>query len=235
MKDKIIVAHRGASAYEKGNTLKSFNKAIKMGADFLEFDIRKTKDEIFICSHDPKLGNNSIKNTTYDKLKKLGEKKGILIPKVKEIISTCKNVGFIIHLKEEDLAIEVVNFMEKLVDSKKIIIISEHMEALIKIRNKYPKIKLGYIILKENPLKFTLKFIKLRIFPKGLITNISNKNIDFVFPSYLFVGNKFLNVAKKAGIKVLPWTINNKKTLKKFLKKEGIYGIATDKLDLIEK
>jgi len=36
----LIVSHRGASAYEPENTIRSFEKAFKLGADFVELDIR---------------------------------------------------------------------------------------------------------------------------------------------------------------------------------------------------
>ena len=41
----LKVGHRGAKAYEPENTLKSFERAIKLGVDAIEFDVRQTKDK----------------------------------------------------------------------------------------------------------------------------------------------------------------------------------------------
>ena len=45
----LTIAHRGASALaEHENTLESFQIAIDIGADMVEFDVRKTSDDVLI-------------------------------------------------------------------------------------------------------------------------------------------------------------------------------------------
>jgi len=48
-----IVAHRGASQEAPENTLAAFAKAIEMGADIIEFDVRRASDGRLVISHDP--------------------------------------------------------------------------------------------------------------------------------------------------------------------------------------
>src|ERR1700761_6683718 len=49
-----IVAHRGASMEAPENTLAAFEKAIELGADMIEFDVRRrTLDGSLVISHDP--------------------------------------------------------------------------------------------------------------------------------------------------------------------------------------
>jgi len=40
----FVVAHRGANAYEPENTLKAIRRAIEIGADVVEVDVRVTRD-----------------------------------------------------------------------------------------------------------------------------------------------------------------------------------------------
>ena len=47
--------HRGASRYAPENTLPAFQKAIRLGADFVEFDVRTTSDGKFYLLHDSTL------------------------------------------------------------------------------------------------------------------------------------------------------------------------------------
>jgi glycerophosphoryl diester phosphodiesterase len=47
-----IAHHRGASRYAPENTLPALEKAILLGADFVEFDIQTTRDGAFIVLHD---------------------------------------------------------------------------------------------------------------------------------------------------------------------------------------
>jgi len=48
----IVVAHRGASAEEAENTLEAFERAVAVGADAIEFDVRLTLDGVAVVLHD---------------------------------------------------------------------------------------------------------------------------------------------------------------------------------------
>lgn len=49
---KILVAHRGASAYAPEHTIEAYRLAIDQGADYVEQDLQITKDGILVCLHD---------------------------------------------------------------------------------------------------------------------------------------------------------------------------------------
>jgi glycerophosphoryl diester phosphodiesterase len=50
-----IACHRGANRYAPENALPAFEKAIRLGADFVEFDVRTTSDGQFYLLHDGNL------------------------------------------------------------------------------------------------------------------------------------------------------------------------------------
>jgi glycerophosphoryl diester phosphodiesterase len=52
---KILVAHRGASAYAPEHTLAAYRLALEQGADYVEQDLGLTKDGRLVCLHDPTL------------------------------------------------------------------------------------------------------------------------------------------------------------------------------------
>src|SRR5262249_41701467 len=47
--------HRGASRYAPENTLEALKKSVALGADFVELDIRTTRDGAFVLLHDQSL------------------------------------------------------------------------------------------------------------------------------------------------------------------------------------
>lgn len=51
-KKPTIIAHRGASGEAPENTLSAIQKAIDIGVDYIEFDVRLTKDGIPVVIHD---------------------------------------------------------------------------------------------------------------------------------------------------------------------------------------
>jgi len=50
--DKVVIAHRGASGYLPEHTLEAYAMAYAQGADYIEPDLVRTKDGVFICLHD---------------------------------------------------------------------------------------------------------------------------------------------------------------------------------------
>jgi glycerophosphoryl diester phosphodiesterase len=51
----LVAHHRGAGRYAPENTLESLNKALTLSADFVEFDVRTTRDGAFVLLHDGSL------------------------------------------------------------------------------------------------------------------------------------------------------------------------------------
>jgi glycerophosphoryl diester phosphodiesterase len=53
--DKVLVAHRGASAYAPEHTRAAYELALAQGADYVEQDLGVTKDGVLVCLHDDSL------------------------------------------------------------------------------------------------------------------------------------------------------------------------------------
>ncbi len=71
-----ISAHRGASRQAPENTLAAFSKAIELGADFIELDLRTTSDGRQVCLHDASLKRTTgvdslLKDISFEKLRVL--------------------------------------------------------------------------------------------------------------------------------------------------------------------
>jgi len=74
--ERLIVAHRGASAVEAENTLPAFELAIEAGADVIEFDVRMTADGVAVVMHDPVVdrttdGHGPVATLGIDELRRL--------------------------------------------------------------------------------------------------------------------------------------------------------------------
>lgn len=103
-------AHRGVSALMPENSLPAFAAALALGADEIEFDVRITKDNQLIVSHDEYLerisdGKGTISQYTLDELKKMniGIKNDWNVPfcTPEEVFDTLANkMVFNIHIKE---------------------------------------------------------------------------------------------------------------------------------------
>jgi len=50
---RLVIGHRGDSAHFPENTAPSFDRAVELGVDAIEFDLRVTRDGVVVVNHDP--------------------------------------------------------------------------------------------------------------------------------------------------------------------------------------
>src|SRR5947208_12613268 len=48
-----VSAHKGGSEDAPSGSLRAYESAVGIGAEYVEFDIRRTRDEHFVVFHDP--------------------------------------------------------------------------------------------------------------------------------------------------------------------------------------
>jgi len=215
----LKVGHRGARAYETENTLESFGTAIKLGANAIELDLRRSGDGALIVCHDDNLKNifgidipvgeaslKELKTMTNDRIVTLEESLKFIGTKVEKILVELKEPGY------EKKALEQIS-AQKLDD--RVIIVSFLEEALAAVRKRTGKIETGLIYVRSrNPVETALKL-----------------HARYLIPLYRFIHTKDVEQAHKNGLKVIVWTINTKDEAKEFMAK-GVDGIATDKPDI---
>lgn len=217
----LKVGHRGARAYEIENTLESFRKAIELGANAVELDVRKSKDGKVIISHDDNLKKvfgidlplseatlEELKELTGNRIPALEEALRFLGRKVEKILVELKEAGY------EKKVLDVIR-KEKLEDS--VIVVSFLEEALANIRRLDKKIETGLIYTKfRNPIDAALKL-----------------NAQYLVPLYRFVHTRDVEKAHKNNLKVIVWTINTKEEAREYIAR-GVDGVASDKPDIFQ-
>jgi len=123
-----VIAHRGAHHGIPENTLAAYRKAIDLGCDFVEVDLRMTKDGEIVSVHNgtvdayTKDAKGPVKDFTLAQLKALdiGSRvdpkwKDERIPTFREILEVCRGkIGIYVDMKQVDLdpAIKLVQEFE---------------------------------------------------------------------------------------------------------------------------
>ncbi|GLU51070.1 glycerophosphodiester phosphodiesterase family protein [Dyadobacter frigoris] len=110
----IVIAHRGNHTNVPENTLASIDEAIKYGVDYVEVDLRTTKDGYLIIHHDGTVdratnGKGKISDHTLEEIKKLQvfnqNKKTYKIPEFRDVLKLCKNkINIYLDFKDADVA-----------------------------------------------------------------------------------------------------------------------------------
>lgn len=108
-----LVAHRGAMHAVPENTIAAFERAIELGADVLEVDVRLTKDGRLVVVHDATLarttdGAGRVSEQNWEEIRRLDagawfgpEHTGLRVPLLEEILALAKGrATVLLDLKE---------------------------------------------------------------------------------------------------------------------------------------
>ncbi len=201
----LYIGHRGTRTDFDENTIQAFKKAIEFGANYIELDVRKTKDNKLIVLHDPTLdrttnGSGDLHNFSLSELRllktKLRKKKIPLLSEVLEIFRS--KVGFMIDLKQRDIEDETFNFINSIGLLNECIFSGRSLEELQKLKLKDPQLKICYNITKGDPLSKD-DFLEL-----GRQKKLS-LDIDLISLRSDLITSEFINICHFNNILVLSW------------------------------
>ncbi|MDQ0158953.1 glycerophosphodiester phosphodiesterase family protein [Alkalibacillus salilacus] len=246
--DFTIISHRGASEYAPEHTMPSYEMAKETGADYLEIDLRLTKDKHLVAIHDETVNRTTnekgaVSEYTLKELKELDagswfnqkypdkakeEYEGLSVLSLKDIFNRFgDDIDYYIETKNpDDLAMEkqLLDVISNCELQDNVIIQSYYSKSLLKINEIQPNIPLVKLYWYNEPRKDPLtkqKMDELKEYATGVGFNYENVNKEYI------------RALSNKGFEVHPFTVNNTNDLE-MLKERGATGAFTNNPDKIK-
>lgn len=216
-----IIAHRGFSEKYPENTLLAYEKAIEVGVDGIDVDLRLSRDEKVIVFHD-----SNLKRIT-------GVDKEPEVLNLNELQS--------LDAGEEEV-IPSLDQVLKLVNARTTLILEikyhpSTYKRLCKLVNESVQEKLTWIEVSsfedkvlEEMYRLNKNIILHKIIDKASTLKESNFQIRYDYIDCFDIDVKLSKIALKKGIikqhKVIFWTVDQEDIDKEI--KEGLYGVMTN-------
>lgn len=222
----MVVAHRGASGHEEEHTWKAYDKAIEMGADYIEQDLQLSEDGHLIVSHDSTVdrmtdGEGKISDMNLSELKRLRTPDGQGLLTLEEVIKEYQGeTKFYIETKRPQSAEmdkELIRILLKYdligINKKKgdVIIQSFSETSLRNIHEQYSDMFLVWL-LKD---------------PKTEDLDTSQEFARGIGPKFSTVNKDLVDEAHDRGLLVHPYTVNSNSDLEKAID-YGVDGFFTN-------
>ena len=204
-----IFGHRGLPHIYEENTFKSLNKAQEI-CDFVETDVRITKDEELVLYHDAEIQTQKIEELSLSDINELIDIEISDIHLVsREQIKGDTNFELKISSKDDDLN---KVFLEKIINltNPEDIVSSFDWEIILNNRESF-KSKYGILIDKENQL-----------FESKAMSNLDEK-LMFMVEKEIFYSRNFDLPLERCVV----WTVNDKGEINSVLNM-NVYGVVTD-------
>jgi len=236
-----IIGHRGCDEIKYSNTIEAFFKGIELGADMVEFDVRRTKDGFLIVYHDEDVFGKNISDNNYEFLKLFALKKDLQIPTLRETLVTLKGKTYpVVEIKEEGYEKDIVKEIKEYFSEQDFAVISFVDTVIKKIKINFPEVTAGlllgdeYIDMKKwNPRINYLSLLFERYSELFPWKRVRKCKADFIAPYYVLLHLGLLKSANKRNIPVFVWTVNKQSRVKKLIKGKLVHGIISDKPGLV--
>lgn len=168
-KNMTIIAHRGASGLEPENTMRSFNKAIELRADMIEFDVHECATGEIVIIHDDTLdrttnGNGEVCKTPLAGLERLNAGKGEHIPTLQKVLEQFRNkIKLNIELKGKHTGEPVAYLLHEHIyhynwSVNDIVVTSFDHNELLKLHKIMPIVQLGALFDIGDEIAFDSRF-----------------------------------------------------------------------------
>lgn len=214
----LSIGHRGAAGYVLENTLGSIEKAIELGVDYVEIDLRLTRDKHVVVLHDATIdrttnGHGRIKDLTLAQVKRIKTKDGQHVPTLEEVLKlTDGRVGLMLELKIRGLAKPVTQIVERSGFNGSVIYASFNHNELTRVREILPNAKIVAL------------FDKRPIRQKALITKLRPSYVGIRFDR---VTGALVQTFKANGLGVVVFTVNDPDDVAKIIELQ-IDGAISD-------
>jgi glycerophosphoryl diester phosphodiesterase len=248
----LIMAHRGDSAAAPENTLLSMKRAVEIGVDFLETDIRLTKDDEPVLFHDDDLfrttgEHGSIREKTLAELKQIDfgyrfsvddgktfphRGQGLSVVTVREAFKAFPDTRFNLDIKDkEHHAPEVLASIVKEYDREDSVIVgSFHDEQAHRFRKLMPDVKTSACPSEVTRFVFALMMRVLGLFKRSCTYEAFQ--VPMKYGRIKVITDRFVKAAHDRDVAVHVWTINEREEMQHLIEM-GVDGIFTDKPALL--
>lgn len=219
-----VCAHRGSSGTHPENTAAAYDEAVRVGADMIEFDVRRCRDGGFIVMHDPAVdrttnGSGMIADLSSDEIRRLDAGNGEQVPKLGQAFAYAERMILNVHAYPEtdedveSMADVLVELFSTPPAYDRGFVTSQNVSILRRIRALDPRIRLCCLLAQRDS-----KYVQLVL---------QRIDCDVLQPSNTIVTPQFVAEAHDRGLKVNPFFANEEGEMRRVIAC-GVDGLLTD-------
>jgi glycerophosphoryl diester phosphodiesterase len=200
----LVVAHRGASAAAKENTIEAFELAVAMGADMVELDVRQTADGVLVVHHDPHVDSvGDVCAVTHQQLPPY-------VPTLEAALAACGPLRVNVEIKNDpdepgfDAELRIVDATAELLlalEAERFIVSSFHRPSVDRIRERYASLDSGLLVGMTLSLSKHLHYCQ-------------KNNHMAIHPYHPALSRDFVAEARRGGIAVNTWTVDDPRRIR---------------------
>jgi glycerophosphoryl diester phosphodiesterase len=221
----MIAAHRGVPDGEDENTVAAFLRAVELGCDMIELDVRRTADGHLVCCHDPFFAGRFVSTHTLEDLRTVGDVRGLTLSTLPEAVEALSGrVRLDVELKEPGYESYVAEVLLAGYSPDEFVMSSFADVAVARLRAYYPEIESG-LLLGRGGLRGLLT-IYGQLHPAR---RLAACEATFVAPHWRLLEAGLLERLRAIGLPLYAWTVDDDELLAQLLADPLVAAVITER------
>lgn len=229
----LRIAHRGASGrgLAPENTLAAFEKALDIGVDMLEIDVRLTGDGQLIVLHDPSLDRTTdcegiVREMGLDEIRKADAGDGERVPILREVFDLARNrAPILLEIKSDFIAERVVQAIADAQIEEQVVVQSFNPQTVERVKRLAPHLP-SSLLIGELPTTPS------RVRARRLVSQVLEVGANTLSIWHATLTPSLIEEMRKRGIAVWAWTVDEEITMRD-LAMMGVQGLVTNYPDVL--
>ena len=238
----LRIAHRGASGpgLAPENTLAACEKALQIGVDILEIDVRATRDGQLVVLHDSALdrttnGTGLVADLLGDQVRQLDAGRwfspdfaGERVPLLEDVLDLARNQALVlIEIKADGIAERVLQAIEAMNAAERVVVQAFNPQTVQRLNLLAPTLPTALLV---GQLPTTPSRVRAR----RLVRQVLQVGANALAMWYAVLTPPFLEETRKRGIAVWAWTVDEDIAMRD-LATMGVQGIITNQPDRLNR
>ena len=212
----LVIAHRGAWDLAPQNTIAAFERAVELGADGVELDVRRSGDGRLVIVHDPRIGVHPVARLTAEQLRArliAGQ-----APDFEDVLAALAPHPTLVdvELKEDGYVADAMAIVTRHLTPDRYVITSFVDRVLLQVSAAVPEARTGLLLAARRPAR-------------TLERRIQQAGADFLVLHTTLARTGLLNFSARRGLPAWVWTVNEPRLMRMLLSDPRVEAVITDR------
>jgi len=211
-----------------GETYQGYLKALAAGADYVEFDVRRTLDGTMVALHEARAGRGRpVAAVSYPRLCELA---GHEVPRIAEVMRLLAGRAIAhIDLKDAGCAAAVTRLGLDLVGPTGMIVTTGDPVLLARLKDRFPAVPVGLSIGGGLARAVRRSVTPLRGTAMSRAELAAVERADWAVIQWRLASADALAHWQRRGVKTMVWTVNADRHLARWVAAPGVDALVTDR------
>jgi glycerophosphoryl diester phosphodiesterase len=239
----LISAHRGGGEHAPEATYEAFEHSVTTGAEYVEFDIRRTSDGALVVYHDARAGaggsasgngngsgNGGRRRVAQLEYAELCDLAGYRVPLVADVMQLLAgHAAGHLDLKETGYEDEVIDLAVAILGRDNFVATTLEDSSVAAIKRSFPKVRAALSLgrdLRGIPASRWPGIRASELFP---LSRVRACGADWVAVNYKLARLGVLRACRRSGIGVMVWTVDSDRLIDRFVGDRHVDVLITNR------